>query len=94
MQLDRMDLRILDELQRDGALSNVELARRVGLLPSPCPVTGARNEVYNVALGDRTMLNPSFTRSNTTWQPMVWPTAPMRSIAISTPATCATAKQC
>jgi Lrp/AsnC family leucine-responsive transcriptional regulator len=36
MQLDRLDLRILDELQRDGALSNVELARRVGLSPSPC----------------------------------------------------------
>ena len=36
MQLDRLDLRILDELQRDGSLSNVELARRVGLSPSPC----------------------------------------------------------
>ncbi|WP_295854850.1 Lrp/AsnC family transcriptional regulator [uncultured Xylophilus sp.] len=36
MQLDTMDLRILGELQRDGALSNVELARRVGLSASPC----------------------------------------------------------
>jgi Lrp/AsnC family leucine-responsive transcriptional regulator len=36
MQLDALDLRILDELQRDGALSNVELARRVHLSPSPC----------------------------------------------------------
>ncbi|AVQ83051.1 MULTISPECIES: Lrp/AsnC family transcriptional regulator [Variovorax] len=36
MQLDTIDLRILDELQRDGALSNVELARRVHLSPSPC----------------------------------------------------------
>ena len=36
MQLDTIDLRILDELQRDGALSNVELARRVQLSPSPC----------------------------------------------------------
>src|ERR1700754_634863 len=34
--LDKIDLRILDELQRDGALSNVELARRVRLSPSPC----------------------------------------------------------
>jgi Lrp/AsnC family leucine-responsive transcriptional regulator len=34
--LDKTDLRILDELQRDGALSNVELARRVKLSPSPC----------------------------------------------------------
>ncbi len=36
MKLDTIDLRILDELQRDGALSNVELARRVNLSPSPC----------------------------------------------------------
>lgn len=36
VQLDTIDLRILDELQRDGGLSNVELARRVQLSPSPC----------------------------------------------------------
>jgi Lrp/AsnC family transcriptional regulator, leucine-responsive regulatory protein len=36
MQLDSIDLRILDELQQDGALTNVELARRVHLSPSPC----------------------------------------------------------
>ncbi|CAN7352935.1 Lrp/AsnC family transcriptional regulator [Pseudorhodoferax sp. LjRoot39] len=36
MNLDATDLRILDELQRDGGLSNVELARRVHLSPSPC----------------------------------------------------------
>jgi len=36
MQLDSTDLKILDELQRDGSLSNVELARRVHLSPSPC----------------------------------------------------------
>ena len=36
MKLDATDLRILAELQADGSLSNVELARRVGLSPSPC----------------------------------------------------------
>ena len=36
MILDSLDLRILDELQRDGSLSNVDLARRVHLSPSPC----------------------------------------------------------
>ncbi|MES3003386.1 MAG: Lrp/AsnC family transcriptional regulator [Pseudomonadota bacterium] len=36
MELDTLDLRILAELQRDGALTNVELARRVHLSPSPC----------------------------------------------------------
>ncbi len=36
MKLDATDLRILAELQADGSLSNVELARRVHLSPSPC----------------------------------------------------------
>ena len=36
MKLDNTDLRILAELQAHGALSNVELARRVHLSPSPC----------------------------------------------------------
>ena len=36
MKLDSTDLRILAELQAHGALSNVELARRVHLSPSPC----------------------------------------------------------
>ena len=35
-ELDVTDLRILDELQRDGALSNIALSRRVHLSPSPC----------------------------------------------------------
>src|SRR5215207_5133231 len=36
MKLDTIDLRILAELQGNGALSNVALARRVHLSPSPC----------------------------------------------------------
>jgi Lrp/AsnC family transcriptional regulator, leucine-responsive regulatory protein len=36
MQLDAIDFRILDQLQEDGSLTNVELARRVHLSPSPC----------------------------------------------------------
>ena len=36
MKLDKVDLRILNELQANGALSNVALARRVHLSPSPC----------------------------------------------------------
>lgn len=35
-RLDAADLRILRELQEDASLSNVELARRVHLSPSPC----------------------------------------------------------
>ena len=36
MKLDGIDYRIIEELQQDGGLSNVELARRVHLSPSPC----------------------------------------------------------
>ena len=36
MNLDKTDLLILGELQQDGSLTNVELARRVNLSPSPC----------------------------------------------------------
>lgn len=35
-KLDRYDLRILDELQKDARISNQELAERIGLSPSPC----------------------------------------------------------
>ena len=34
--LDEIDLRILDQMQGDARLSNVDLAERVGLSPSPC----------------------------------------------------------
>lgn len=36
MSLDEIDKRILRELQKDGRLQNIELAKRVGLSPSPC----------------------------------------------------------
>src|SRR5438445_3069120 len=35
-QIDEFDRRIITALQADGRLSNVELAERVGLSPSPC----------------------------------------------------------
>lgn len=36
MSLDATDRRILRALQRDGRLQNIELAKQVGLSPSPC----------------------------------------------------------
>ncbi len=36
IELDAIDWKILGELQADGGLTNVELARRVGLTPPPC----------------------------------------------------------
>ncbi len=35
-KLDEIDIRILRELQADGRITNVELARRVGISPPPC----------------------------------------------------------
>ena len=36
MQLDRYDWQILQVLQREGRISNQDLADRIGLSPSPC----------------------------------------------------------
>ncbi len=36
VELDHIDRRILNALQEDGRLQNVELAKKVGLSPSPC----------------------------------------------------------
>ena len=36
MKLDRLDRRILEALQRNGRISNLELAEKIGLSPSPC----------------------------------------------------------
>ena len=36
MKIDKIDRTILNELQQNARLSNVELADRVGLSPSPC----------------------------------------------------------
>lgn len=36
MKLDRTDLKILQELQMDGRITNADLAERVSLSPSPC----------------------------------------------------------
>ncbi|MDX7950546.1 Lrp/AsnC family transcriptional regulator [Lichenihabitans sp. Uapishka_5] len=36
MKLDRIDIKILHELQKNGRITNVELAQVVNLSPSPC----------------------------------------------------------
>ncbi len=36
MTLDKLDKRILQALQRDGSITNLELAEQIGLSPSPC----------------------------------------------------------
>jgi DNA-binding Lrp family transcriptional regulator len=43
-KLDRIDLRILSHLQKNGRVTNIELAEAVGLSASPCLVRVRRLE--------------------------------------------------
>lgn len=58
VSLDRMDRRILRELQRDGNLSNQQLAAAVGLSPSPCSRRVQRLEQLGVIRGRAVLLDP------------------------------------
>jgi Lrp/AsnC family leucine-responsive transcriptional regulator len=56
--LDSMNVRILDELQEDCSLTNVELAERVGLSPSPCLTRVRALEDAGVILRRVALLDP------------------------------------
>jgi Lrp/AsnC family leucine-responsive transcriptional regulator len=56
-ELDQIDRKILDTLQKDGRLSNVELAEQVGLSPSPCLRRVKRLEDDGVIAGYRATLD-------------------------------------
>jgi DNA-binding Lrp family transcriptional regulator len=55
--LDRLDRRILDELQVDARISNQDLARKVGLSPAPCWRRLRRLEEAGLIAGHVTLLN-------------------------------------
>lgn len=55
--LDATDWKILRELQRDGRLTNVELASRVGLSPPPCLRRVQALERAGVITGYRALLD-------------------------------------
>jgi Lrp/AsnC family leucine-responsive transcriptional regulator len=57
MSLDSTDLRILAALQGEGRLTNVELAERVALSPSPCLRRVKRLEAAGVVRGYRAVLD-------------------------------------
>lgn len=50
-ELDKIDRRILQSLQADGSLSNLELAEKVGLSPTPCARRVKRLESAGVIRG-------------------------------------------
>ncbi|MEU4570395.1 Lrp/AsnC family transcriptional regulator [Micromonospora sp. NPDC023956] len=57
-ELDALDHDILFHLQRDGRLTNVELARRVGLTPPPCLRRVRRLEETGIITGYRARVDP------------------------------------
>ena len=56
--MDALDRKIIAELRRDGRLTNVELADRVGLTPAPCLRRVKRLESDGVILGYTARINP------------------------------------
>ena len=58
--LDKIDRRILRELQQDGRITFSELAERIGLSTSPCLERVRRMEREGVIAGYTTLLNPKF----------------------------------
>jgi DNA-binding Lrp family transcriptional regulator len=57
--LDRIDRRLLAELQSEGRITNVDLARRVGLTAPPCLRRVRALEEEGVIRGYHADLNPS-----------------------------------
>ena len=61
MQIDDMNRRILRELTRNGRISNLDLADRVGLSPSACLRRVQELERSGVIRGYRAILDPAKT---------------------------------
>ena len=56
--MDKIDRRILTELQNDGNITNLDLADKVGLSPSPCARRVKQLEEAGVIGRTVTLLNP------------------------------------
>jgi Lrp/AsnC family leucine-responsive transcriptional regulator len=59
VKLDKIDLKLLREMQRDGRITNLELADKVGLSPSPCARRVKQLEESGIIDRTVTLLNPS-----------------------------------
>ena len=51
--LDAIDIKILNELQRNGKISNIDLSKKVGLSPTPCLERVKRLEKQGVIMDGR-----------------------------------------
>lgn len=59
MTLDRLDIRILQELQHNGRITNAELADRIGLSATPCARRVKQLEEVGLVEGHVVLLNAS-----------------------------------
>ena len=57
--LDAIDIKILNELQRNGKISNIDLSKKVGLSPTPCLERVKRLEKQGVIMGCLLYTSPS-----------------------------------
>ena len=57
MKLDKIDIKILSELQKNGRISNVELADVVHLSPSPCLMRVKKLQAEGFILGYSAQIN-------------------------------------
>lgn len=59
LKLDKLDIRILRELQKNARISNLDLAEAIGLSPSPCARRVKQLEDSGIIAGTATLLNAS-----------------------------------
>ena len=58
MNLDKIDKQILQELQKNARISNIELADKVNLSPTPCARRVKQLEEAGIIKSHRTILDP------------------------------------
>jgi len=70
--VDHIDRAIIVELQRNGRLTNIELADRIGLTPSPCLRRVKQLESSGVIRGYTALIDPRAL--GRAYEPLVWVT--------------------
>lgn len=70
--MDHIDRAIIVELQRNGRLTNIELADRIGLTPSPCLRRVKQLESSGVIRGYTALIDPRTL--GRAYEPLVWVT--------------------
>ncbi|MXP56124.1 leucine-responsive transcriptional regulator Lrp [Pantoea sp. Mhis] len=63
-KLDCIDKNILNQLQKNGRISNVELSKQIGLSPTPCLERVRRLERQSFILGYTAKLNPHYLNAS------------------------------